>query len=90
MPRPNFGIPVPLDPAFTQGTSMVRVVDHSSVSIRPSVAIQYSRSVAKPFGEVLGSQLCLMDAYTRGRWGELAGQQPHEYDSETAAPRPGA
>jgi integrase len=27
----------------------------------------------------------LADAYTGGRWGELAGQQPHEYDSERRA-----
>lgn len=29
-----------------------------------------------------GFVLGLMDAYTGCRWGELAGQQPHEYDSE--------
>jgi integrase len=32
--------------------------------------------------ELPGFVLCLMDAYTGARWGELAGQQRHEYDSE--------
>jgi len=29
-----------------------------------------------------GFVLCLMDVYTGARWGELVGQQRHEYDSE--------
>ena len=29
-----------------------------------------------------GFVLCLMDFYTGARWGELVGQQRHEYDSE--------
>ena len=29
-----------------------------------------------------GFTLCVMDAYTGARWGELVGQQRHEYDSE--------
>jgi integrase len=29
-----------------------------------------------------GFVLCLMDAYTGARWGELVGQQPHEYNDE--------
>jgi integrase len=29
-----------------------------------------------------GFVLCLMDFYTGGRWGELVGQQRHEYDAE--------
>jgi hypothetical protein len=28
-----------------------------------------------------GFTLCVMDAYTGARWGELVGQQRHEYDS---------
>lgn len=32
-----------------------------------------------------GFVLCLMDAYTGCRWGELAGQQRHEYDAEHRA-----
>jgi integrase len=32
-----------------------------------------------------GFTLCLMDFYTGGRWGELVGQQRHEYDAERCA-----
>ncbi|WP_342741150.1 hypothetical protein [Amycolatopsis xylanica] len=32
-----------------------------------------------------GFVLCLMDAYTGARWGELVGQQRHEYDSAVRA-----
>lgn len=32
-----------------------------------------------------GLVLCLMDLYTGARWGELAGQQRHEYDRERQA-----
>lgn len=32
-----------------------------------------------------GFVLCLLDAYTGGRWGELAGQTPDEYDPDKAA-----
>jgi integrase len=32
-----------------------------------------------------GFVLCLMDFYTGGRWGELTGQQRHEYDAEKRA-----
>lgn len=32
-----------------------------------------------------GFVLCVMDAYTGGRWGELAGQQRHEYDRDRRA-----
>ncbi|GAA3012484.1 tyrosine-type recombinase/integrase [Actinokineospora diospyrosa] len=30
-----------------------------------------------------GFTLCLLDVYTGARWGELAGQQRHEYDTQT-------
>ncbi len=32
-----------------------------------------------------GFTLCLVDFYTGGRWGELAGQQRHEYDDQKKA-----
>jgi hypothetical protein len=32
-----------------------------------------------------GFTLCLIDVYTGGRWGELAGQQRHEYDAQKKA-----
>ena len=32
-----------------------------------------------------GFTLCLVDVYTGGRWGELAGQQRHEYDAQKKA-----
>lgn len=32
-----------------------------------------------------GFTLCLIDFYTGGRWGELAGQQRHEYDAQKKA-----
>jgi integrase len=32
-----------------------------------------------------GFTLCLLDVYTGARWGELVGQQRHEYDSERRA-----
>lgn len=42
-----------------------------------STVMRLHRSGLGPRGFVL----CVMDAYTGGRWGELAGQQRHEYDS---------
>lgn len=36
-----------------------------------------------------GFVVCLMDVYTGARWGELVGQQWHEYDAERRESRSG-
>lgn len=50
----------------------------------PVQVLRAAMRLYRPLG-LPGFMLCLMDAYTGGRWGELAGQQPHEYDSERRA-----
>jgi integrase len=50
----------------------------------PLQVLRAAMRLYRPLG-LSGFVLCLMDAYTGGRWGELDGQQPHEYDSERRA-----
>lgn len=50
--------------------------------------VQVLRAAMRLYRSGLGLRgfvLGVMDAYTGGRWGELAGQQRHEYDSECRA-----
>jgi integrase len=50
--------------------------------------VQVLRAAMRLYRSGLGARgflLCVLDAYTGGRWGELAGQQRHEYDGERRA-----
>ena len=48
--------------------------------------LQVLRAAMRLYRAGLGTRgfvICLLDAYTGARWGELLGQQRHEYDAET-------
>lgn len=47
----------------------------------PVQVLRAAMRLYEPLGRG-GFMLCVMDAYTGARWGELVGQQHHEYDSE--------
>ncbi|CAM3761119.1 hypothetical protein KIPE111705_23680 [Kibdelosporangium persicum] len=47
----------------------------------PTQALRAAMRLYETMG-LPGFVLCLLDFYTGARWGELVGQQPHEYDPE--------